>query len=649
MLWIFLIITLGGIKKEGEINFHIRDAYTGIKVKCEIRVLKDNNLLERVQADGEYKFLLPEGKYNFYFYENNHSPLETYFSITPNEKLNVMVYLTPLKKETLFPQKRKEITGIRGYVTDEKGNPLNNVEVWLKGKNLKTFTDIDGIFEFWIKVEEREYESLEDIPRDTIVIELKGYKVVKREILLIPENFILKIKMEKGEGEQIIPEIRGKGTGEEYIQPEKNIDNLENMIEENILRTFLDPPPSIRVGHPCNCWTCYDVYVMDLEYYVASGLDDEWIASWAQHSLRAGSVAYRSYGAYYVNNPGGANFDICDNACCQVWDGNDIYQSCIIAAHITNGILLEYNGSFARSEYSAENNNCGCGDGYSGTGSTWPCIYDPLCAGYPCYGHGRGMCQWGTSRWAQNGKYWKWIVNHYYQPGNMEIATPMLITSSLPSPNTVFPGDTFTIYYDVSSYCDENHENILLGASIYSSGTGFISDPENDLMVTIIPGAQTVSRIFAVPSSTPPGTYDLYTALWLDVDDDGKITGNDLDLYLLISYDAIIIQPLALSEDKLPPNFKLISEDTKKFGWLKILPDIAHQNINLTFSIPRSSEVCFEIIDVQGKKIKRIFKRYMKRGIYTYNLTTQFLKPGIYFLFLESKKEQSIEKVEIIR
>src|SRR5262249_22253603 len=54
------------------------------------------------------------------------------------------------------------------------------------------------------------------------------------------------------------------------------------------------PPASIRVGFNCSCATCSTVEVMSLETYTKRGLNDEWIASWTPHSLRAGAIAYRS-------------------------------------------------------------------------------------------------------------------------------------------------------------------------------------------------------------------------------------------------------------------------------------------------------------------------------------------------------------------
>ncbi|MEN3043817.1 MAG: SpoIID/LytB domain-containing protein [Candidatus Hydrothermales bacterium] len=648
---ISLILIFLGIKQpEGIIHFKIEDAYTGYSIPCEIKVLKNGNLKLKIKTEGEHVFSLPEGKYSFQFNSENYLPLETYFYITPKENLKVIVYLSPLNKENIFPPEIEGLTGIRGYVSDERGNPLKNVEVIFKGKNLKTLTDEKGIFEFWVEVHEKEYLSPEDVPRDTIILNLKGYKTLKREILLIPENLILKIRMKKGIGEEIIPEIRGKGTGENLPSKDEFRGEFEGKIEENILRTVLDPPPTIRVGKPCSCWTCYNVVVMSLEYYVSSGLDDEWIASWGQHTLRAGAIPYRSYGTYYVINPYSPNYDICDNTCCQVWDGNDIYASCTLAAYITNGILLEKNSNYARSEYSAENNNCGCGDGYSGTGTTWPCIEDPVCAGTSCYGHGRGMCQWGSRRWAYNqGRLWKWIINHYYEPGNMHIASPMKINSISVSQNQVEPGDTFIIYYIIYSYCEKMHGNILLGASLYNPNVGFIDDPPDDLLVTLPIGASTRARKFIVPNNAPYGIYDLWAALWVDVNEDASITGNDLDLYLFILEDAISIQPVKV-EEKLPPNFSLISNSSKKFGFLQISPNIISQIAEITFSIPSKRKATLEIFDIKGSKVLKIFERDFDKGIYKYLLNTKFLKSGIYFLVLNSDKgEKDKRKIEILR
>jgi hypothetical protein len=167
---------------------------------------------------------------------------------------------------------------------------------------------------------------------------------------------------------------------------------------------------------------------MSLEKYVQTGLNDEWIASWGAASLRAGAVAYRTYGAYYVKHPVRSNFDIAATTCNQVWD-SDGSSSCTSAANATAKVVLVKSGAIYRAEYSAENNNAGCGNGYSGTRSTWPCIKDERCAGRATSGHGRGMCQWGSSFWARDKSY-TWILKHYYNPGGVSIQTPASVAAT---------------------------------------------------------------------------------------------------------------------------------------------------------------------------------------------------------------------------
>src|SRR5205823_5199061 len=80
-------------------------------------------------------------------------------------------------------------------------------------------------------------------------------------------------------------------------------------------------PASIRVVTSCACSTCatVQVQVMSLESYVQTGVDDEWISSWNAASLQAGTVAYRSRGAWYALNPVASNYDVSGAACHQTW------------------------------------------------------------------------------------------------------------------------------------------------------------------------------------------------------------------------------------------------------------------------------------------------------------------------------------------
>src|SRR5262249_674761 len=226
-------------------------------------------------------------------------------------------------------------------------------------------------------------------------------------------------------------------------------------VESNAAQaTSVPVPTSIRVGFNCSCATCGTAQVYTLDTYVRLGLDDEWISSWNSNSLKAGAIAYRSYGAYHVYHPRNVNYDICGTTCCQVIDPADSSVNTDNATSATSGIIVVNSAGtepfFA--EYAAENNDNFCADGFTGSpSSNWPCMSDTVDAGTTFNGHGRGMCQWGTQRWAVNqAKDWKWIVNHYYndngnpsgaRAGFLQIpAAPDFSLSVTPSSQTVLQG-----------------------------------------------------------------------------------------------------------------------------------------------------------------------------------------------------------------
>jgi len=208
------------------------------------------------------------------------------------------------------------------------------------------------------------------------------------------------------------------GGADDSIAADINLDAAGTVVPAN-------EPATIRVVTSCACaTTCSTVQlqVMSLEAYVQTGLDDEWLSSWNAPSLQAGAVAYRSRGAWYVQHPVAANYDISSATCHQTWQ-NDRATSVKNAAIATAGVLLVKNGAIVKADYAAENNNAGCGDGFSGNGTTWTCISDARCAGRTNNGSGKGMCQWGSSFWGTDQTY-TWILNHYYGPDSVTIQLP---------------------------------------------------------------------------------------------------------------------------------------------------------------------------------------------------------------------------------
>jgi hypothetical protein len=337
----------------------------------------------------------------------------------------------------------------------------------------------------------------------------------------------------------------------------------------------LAPPASIRVGYAnaactdiCCTASCTHTCTYSLETYVRRGLNDEWISSWNQASLRAGSIAYRSYGAWRAANPIRPTFDICSSACCQVNDDDQVTSTNNAVAR-TPGMMLMRGGSGPiSSEYSAENNswddpddglNCSnadlsCGNGFVGSPATgWPCLADAVATGRGCFGHGRGMSQWGTKRWgdAPHLRLWPWVVDHYYNASGAGsglrtavMTSPLSLQGILAQPPVLAPGGSFQILAQATNTAGAPHPHLLFGASLYRSGTGYLDDSLNDAPISLAPGTQAVSRSFQVPPGAPPGSYDLWVSLYLDVDENGQISATDLAMALEALPGAVTLQVL---------------------------------------------------------------------------------------------------------
>lgn len=90
---------------------------------------------------------------------------------------------------------------------------------------------------------------------------------------------------------------------------------------------------------------------------------------------------------------------------------------------------------------------------------------------------------------------------------------PSLTSYSL-TPTTANPGDTLTIKYTINNPTSKDIA-VGLGCSIQKSGTTiWISDPNNDKVVNVVPGAGNYSRDFVLPSTLSSGNYKVAWRLW---------------------------------------------------------------------------------------------------------------------------------------
>ncbi|MES2285353.1 MAG: CUB domain-containing protein [Bacteroidota bacterium] len=409
----------------GTLSFFVSDAENGYGTPAEILFSNEKKSFRlKTNEAGHLLFEGEEGNYTIQISANGHHPLSTYFIVKNGQSQNINIIMDRLNK-TYLEYKNYESAVVEGYVVDiETGKPLADVNVELSAEKLSVRTNKEGFFSIspghFAVITKRKDKGV----RSDFSFSIKDYtsKTIEN-LLLLPDKIKLKIVLKKGSGndsEKYVQHILD-GTAQDVEMYEKSIPQSNSQKTKTDINSFATGcviPTTIRVGTSCSCTSCTSVDVMSLQYYSESGIDDEWISSWQFESLAAGSVPYRSYGGWYVNNPVNVNFDIASSTCNQVW-GSAVYTNAQSAAQATVGQIVTANGiDPARSEYSAENNQGGtsfnCTDCNAGGSGAYSCFSDNQCCGQSPAGHGRGMCQWGTQYWAQNGQNSQWIIDHYF-------------------------------------------------------------------------------------------------------------------------------------------------------------------------------------------------------------------------------------------
>lgn len=181
------------------------------------------------------------------------------------------------------------------------------------------------------------------------------------------------------------------------------------------------PSQTIRVwrravdGSTASCEGRVDV--IPFEQYVKGVLPHEWFSSWRPAALQAGAVAIRTYAAWWVDAGGKYTCaDVDDTTASQVYR-DETHPATSAAVDATEGMyVVDEAGDLVFAEYSAENSD-----------PTEFGVDEPYCTGRERNGHGRGVCQWGTQRWALNeDRGFDWIVTHYYPGSAILDSTPPL-------------------------------------------------------------------------------------------------------------------------------------------------------------------------------------------------------------------------------
>lgn len=578
IFFLFSVFSVGAIAEQSYLQIRCQDSFTGHPVSARIDITDREGATKRqfvIDSACLGELELPSSRYDFDLSAAGYRGVKTSFELEAGRNLPVTIWFDAIETPSeLNPDEIEGIIGngygiLHGYIHDVvDGLPIPFITARLEERGLEVQSDEQGYFRLVVPVEDFDETALP--PMDSLIIEGAGYKNLRISPVFIHGSdtlFIEDLTPGKGLDERdnnhkmlvsktdLADEISMPVTLApiDYSLPMTADGYMENESFTGLV--VIDPPANIRVGLSCSCTSCSSVSVMSLETYVRRGLNDEWISSWDYESLKSGANAYRSYGSWYVSHPISSNYDICSTTCCQVNDSDSSTRT-NTAANRTAGFMLQRNSSLFRSEYSAENNSwndpndglscvngdLSCGDGYVGSpANSWPCLYDSVATGHGCFGHGRGMSQWGTQRWASTyNKYWNWITNHYYNAsGNPSgyrsayITSPVTMTTSSFWPTSVSPGETFTIYVNGQNYGEQSLYDIMIGSSLYSSAHGYIDDSAHDAKVTFSAGSNSKSRLFTVPTGTKDGSYDVLVSLYLDVTEDNAISASDMAITLM--------------------------------------------------------------------------------------------------------------------
>ena len=595
-LWGAVVVGLAGVgisvaggRTTSPLVFELRDSVTGVTLPPDalrVRDVASGALLDtkwEQSASGVWRAQLPAARYEITADAKGHGSMGAEVEVDAKRGASVLYHLDPdtppeaSSNKALRAAHRPDAHIYAGYVVDgETGQPLAGALVMGEPQAGETFTDASGFFCLPLPV---------SAPTTSVRVESPGFR---SHVRLDPELFpsgdsLVRIRLAAGRGTDAVDErtLRHREGG--GIEDDSDCDSCSNTVDTvpgprgPTASPGVPPLPKfIRVGRNCPTrTTCTSVEVYTVDTYCKHVLPAEWYSCWGNvaggmDSLKAGAVAVRSYGVSFVYAPATQTYDICDSTSCQVF-GNATTTNANIGVDQTSGyVLLTGTPSIARSEYSAENNNNGCGDGWAGTGSSWPCIADPICTGFADNGHGRGLCQWGSARWATGRrlsssqactssapptgygtKNWLQLLAHYYPTYTVALGGLAVVTGVTPDPVEIVVGNTTQLSLSVQS--NNTIDRVLLGASIAPTGTsGWVSFPAGDRRVTLLPGSTQPSRPFAVSASEPWGWHDVWTSLYYDLNNNNLLDAGDFLMEDLRSISVLNVRS-AITVSVRPP------------------------------------------------------------------------------------------------
>lgn len=429
-----------------------------------------------VAADGRVALALENGHHAITVAAPGYQPMSGVFELTADNPYNLEFQLDPLvppreiQPDYVTALHRVDETVFVGYVVDdESGAPLANAVVRAEPSGNETHTDARGYFQIYVPVQT--LAEATQAPASLVFAQTGYHSEVRQYLELWSEgDWVYRVRLKPGDGKTVVDErplrrrthypLHVKGDEPVPSTPiipsafpaasgstmESDVPGAQNSATAPQLRI----PVNIRVRRQDNVTIDY----LSLQTYCQRSLASEVYASWGNYSggsnsLQAVAVAIRTYAIGFINNPYDPNFDICGTTTCQAYNHTASSSQTTAAVNNTVNYVMNQPGAarigYKITEYSAENNSLGfsCGDGF--TQPTGGCIADPVCTGETRFGHGRGMCQWGTAKWATGLKFpgnnfsnttltngqpkqdWMWICTHYYPTLELVQGSPLQI------------------------------------------------------------------------------------------------------------------------------------------------------------------------------------------------------------------------------
>jgi len=657
------------------VNLRFMDSSTGYALQPQELVVYDlaeNRIAASpepggVTPEGSASLVLPPGNYLLEAGAAGYAPITARLVVGEETPEQIRLFLDPLhppaelEPARIHAFQRPGATLICGFVVDDaSGRPLEGVQVLSALNSLPATSGGNGYFQLYLPAEEvagsLRFEKAGYVSEERVGVELWPGGDRQYRIRLSPGQGIRVVK--EGKLDRAPGEHSENPPGDEPCEdcgspPQRSGagQRLPLQSPENPAGAFPTPallPNSIRLGRNCpGPTTCATVEVYTLQTYCKYVLPAEWYSCWGSlsngmNSLQAGATAIRSYGVWHVYNPLTANYDICDNTFCQFFGSSQTSNGNAAVDATERYVLITAANAIARSEYSAENNNTGCGDGWSGTGTTWPCIWDPVCSTLPSNGHGRGMCQWGSARWATGtkiisppcslgvphgygAKNWQEILIHYYPDYQLIQGYAASIATAAAIPSTVSPGQTFAIQYTIQA---APAMSLMLGASVRpSAGGNWIDDPANDRKLSVNAGSSNVFRNFTLPGNAPPGSYDMWLALWYDVNGNNQINAGDFVFDSKRFNQAFTVGPNAVEP--------LAGEIPAAYFLGQNYPNPFNPFTTIEFSLPRPGRAALKIYDALGQEVASLVNETLPAGRYRAEWDAGDFPAGVYFYRLK--------------